>query len=132
MMYNPGAPSPQGKQGGLEDPSCPGSLLLHEGHLGGRENGGRVREGERCIWRWCLRRMWRLASERTGAKGPVSCKPQELPRGWGWTRGEVGRRPASRQGRGQRGSLPPSSDSNEVPLETWNPREQVPRWALGT
>lgn len=41
-MYNPGAPSPQGKQGGLEDPSCPGSLLLHEEHLGGRENGGKV------------------------------------------------------------------------------------------
>lgn len=70
--------------------------------------------------------MWRLVSERTGAKGPVSRKPQELPRGWGWTRGEVGGQPASRQGRGQRGSLPPSSDSNEVPLETWSPREPVP------
>ena len=27
---------------------------------------------------------------------------------------------------------PPSPDGNEVPLETWNPREPVPRWAPGT
>ena len=69
--WDPGPSSPRGKQGGLEPLPAPGSVL----QLWGPGEAWRTRGSpgrERCIGRWRLGRLWRLASDRAGAKGPES------------------------------------------------------------